>query len=108
MGHPVVPDQLRAEWAAWAMELENLCDKLTTAAARMLQRDRRELEKVTAERDQLLREKESGDPLHGFSGDLNSSYSPLKRQLNRRILAARGVNIPQANGVSHEHGAEGE
>lgn len=107
-GAPVVPDQLRAEWAAWAMELENLCDKLTTAAARMLQRDRRELEKVTAERDQLLREKESGDPVFGFvGGDGQSSYHPAKRALNRKILAARGVSIPH-NGATNEHVTEGE
>lgn len=106
-GHPVVPDQLRAEWASWAMELENLCDKLTVAAARMLQRDRRELEKVTAERDQLLAEKESDVTGLSFSGD-GGGYSPLKRALNRRLLAGRGVSIPQANGVSNVDGAESE
>jgi hypothetical protein len=98
-GHPVVPDQLRAEWASWAWELENLTDKLTVAAARMLQRDRRELEKVTAERDQLRAEAD-GLSVAGGRADAGG-YSPLKRALNRRRLG-----LPTPNGAAHVGSAE--
>lgn len=107
-GAPVVPDQLRAEWASWAIELEDLADKVAKGAAKMLMRDRRELEAVTAERDELRGQLDARDAFGVPAVGAGGGYSPLKRELNRRLLAARGVNIPHSNGVSHVDGSEGE
>ncbi len=41
-----MPDQIRAEWAAWVLELEGVCVNLTAAAGRVYDRDKRELDKA--------------------------------------------------------------
>lgn len=109
-GAPVVPDQIRAEWAAWQLELEAVCDKISAAAARMVTRDKRDLKKALKRLAELeddcgCKEKEAAQPV-GYGG-----YNPRKAELNRRVLAARGVKLPgmtpvQENG--HEPGAETE
>jgi len=112
-GEPTVPDQIRAEWAAWVLELEGVCDKLTAAAGRVYARDKRELDKalkrlaaVEAEADCECKD----EPLTTVG---TSGWNPEKRALNRRILAGRGVRIPEystveQNGASDERSTEGE
>lgn len=109
-GAPVVPDQIRAEWAAWQLELEAVCDKISAAAARMVTRDKRDLKKALKRLAQLEDDcgckEEQPAQAPAFGG-----YNPAKAALNRRVLAARGIKIPgmtpgQENG--HESGAETE
>lgn len=105
-GAPVVPDQLRAEWAAWALELEAMCDKITAAANRLNTRHKRELDRALEKLDEYKRREQAGDPL--MQADGPSSYSPMKRMLNRRLLAARGVSIPTNGGGYDVDESEGE
>jgi len=112
-GEPTVPDQIRAEWAAWVLELEGVCDKLTAAAGRVYARDKRELDKalkrlaaVEAEADCECKD----EPVTTVG---SSGWNPEKRALNRRILASRGVRVPMftgpgENGASDERSTESE
>lgn len=95
-GAPVVPEQIRAEWAAWQLELEAICDKIGAAAARLQTRNKRELDRALAELAELKAERES-DPAGIFGGDAGAGggYSPMKRALNRRRLGLT------ANGAAH-------
>ena len=108
-----MPDQIRAEWAAWVLELEGVCDKLTAAAGRVYARDKRELDKAlkrlaVAEAEAECECKETAVATVGVGG-----WNPAKRALNRRILAGRGVRLPELqtvdqNGASDERSTEGE
>lgn len=102
MGHPIVPTQIRAEWAAWQLELEAICDKIGAAASRNQTRHKRELDRALAELDEVKAEQAtpSAPPELGFG------WNPQKRALNRQLLEARGKHLPTRNGVSHEHGVE--
>lgn len=104
MGHPVVPEQIRAEWAAWQLELEAICDKIGAAANRLQTRHKRDLDKALAELEEY--KAREANPLSA-SPAAAGSYSPVKRALNRRVLASRGVNIPNG-GSPHVDGAETE
>lgn len=109
-GAPVVPDQIRAEWAAWQLELEAVCDKISAAAARMVTRDKRDLKKALKRLAEL--EDDCGCKEEApAQAPVYAGYNPEKVALNRKALAMRGVRIPgmpipQENG--HESGAETE
>lgn len=99
-GAPVVPSQIRAEWVGWQFELEGLCDKLTTTAARLYQRDKRALEAA----EKRVLELEAAHPCGCEDAEVTGAVStggwnPAKRLLNRRVLAGRGMHPPEfANG----------
>ena len=94
MGRPVVPQAIRAEWAVWQIELENLCDKVTAAAARAYERDRTELRKAKKKIEELEARAAAGD-VQGDGWDTDSgSWHPHKRAMNRLVLERRGVKLP--------------
>jgi hypothetical protein len=111
-GQSVMPDQVRAEWVAWQYEFEAILDKLSAAAARQVTRDKRDLKKALKRLKELESEKDCGcGGGAAVAPAVSGSYSPEKRLLNRRILASRGITVPDLtpqNGAGYEHGAESE
>ncbi len=93
-GAPVVSSQIRAEWVAWQFELEGLCDKLTTTAARLYQRDVRALQAAQKRVVELeaAAEQQSGRGEQAAAGD--GSRMTEKRRLNRLVLASRNIEVP--------------
>ena len=93
-GAPLVPSQIRAEWVAWQFELEGLCDKLTTTASRLYQRDVRALQAAQKRAVELeaAAEQQSGSGDQAAAGD--GWRMTEKRRLNRLVLASRGKEMP--------------
>ena len=93
-GAPVVPSQIRAEWVAWQFELEGLCDKLTTTASRLYQRDVRALQAAQKRVVELEAgaEQQSGSGDQAVAGD--GWRMTEKRRLNRLVLASRNIEVP--------------
>lgn len=91
LGAPVVPDQIRAEWAGWAWELQGLCDNITAAAARMNTRAVRGLKKA----EERIEELEAECGCHDEEPVTAHGFSDRKRAIRRRLLAERGVDIDQ-------------
>lgn len=104
MGAPVVPAQIRAEWAAVQLELEAICDKIAAAANRLNTRHKRDLDRALEELEEY--KAREADPMENFGGA--GSISPARRALSRRALAMRG-RLPQGmNGGEYVAGAETE
>lgn len=104
-----MPDAIRAEWVAWQLELESLCDKISAAASRLQSRHKRELDRVLEELEE--RKAREADAYQGVMGQVGPGYSAHKRALNRQVLAMRGQTIPNfmpANGGADEPSAETE
>ena len=93
-GEPVVPSQIRAEWVAWQFEFESLCDKLTTTASRLYQRDVRALQAAQKRVVELeaAAEQQSGSGEQAVAGD--GWRMTEKRRLNRLVLASRNIEVP--------------
>jgi len=111
-GAPVVPNQIRAEWTAWQFEFESLCDKLSAAAARLYQRDKKALD-IALKKIEVL-EAAIDDPCSDASGVVAApgvpgvGWNPEKSAMNRLLLASRGIHIPQVNGGAHVDGVEAQ
>ncbi|MEN8176309.1 MAG: hypothetical protein ABFS23_11130 [Pseudomonadota bacterium] len=109
-GDTVLPDQIRAEWTAWQFELEALCDKLSAAAARLYQRDKRALDAAVKRVAELEAEADCGcaDTAAPELSATGSGWSAEKRALNRSLLARRrALAVPQLeNGRSDVDVAE--
>lgn len=105
MGRPVVPTQIQAQWAAAQLELEAVLDKITAATARQITRDKRELEKAQKRLRELEGDCGCGDGEKAEPAARQrlggSRYSPHKRELSRRVLAGRGIDLSR-NGGDHE------
>ena len=100
-GDPVIPVAIRAEWAAWQFELEALCDKLSAAAARLYQRDKRVLDAAM----KRISELESGTETAKAgptgseidSSSAGSTWNPEKIALYRQARALTGTTVPNVN-----------
>ena len=91
-GAPVVPVQIRAQWATAQLELEAILDKITAATARQITRDKRELEKAHARLQELEGDCGCGEKAAAAAPG-GSRLSAHKRELSRRVLADRGIDI---------------
>ncbi|KKL55717.1 hypothetical protein LCGC14_2252620 [marine sediment metagenome] len=101
-GDPVIPVAIRAEWAAWQFELEALSDKVSNAAARLYQRDKRVLDAALARINEL--EAAAADPKSGSIGpdmaaNTGSTWNPDKIALYRKARALTGATVPNANPI---------
>lgn len=104
-GDPVIPASIRAEWAVCQIQLQNLCDQVTQAAARAYERDRVKL-KAAATR---IEELEVAAQVQDLTTDMpgGTGWNPAKIALNRMLLAEEtGVSIPTTVGAPHVDGTE--
>ena len=96
-GDPVIPVAIRAEWAAWQFELEALCDKVSNAAARLYQRDKRVLDAALARINELEGRVTAPTPTDGVACDSPSTWNPEKIALYRKARALTGATVPNPN-----------
>ncbi len=102
-GDTVIPASIRAEWAVVQIQIQNLLDQVTQAAARAYERDRVKL-KAQAVR---IEELESVVQVHAMPDFTGGGWNPEKIRLNRMLLAAEeGVSIPTFPGESNVNGVE--
>ncbi len=104
-GDPVIPASIRAEWAVVQIQLQNLLDQITAAAARAYERDRVKLRQAHTRIEEL---EVAAQDLHPTNGTpVGTGWDPEKIALNRMLMAAEaGAPIPTFVGDSHVDGTE--
>ena len=98
-GDPVIPVAIRAEWAAWQFELEALCDKVSNAAARLYQRDKRVLDAALARISELEGGVQQDATAEAAPSGSGSTWNPEKIALYQKARALTGATVPNANPV---------
>lgn len=98
-GDPVIPASIRAEWAVCQIQLQNLCDQVTQAAARAYERDRVKLKAAADRIAELETRATSPKPSAGLSPGSESTWHPDKIALYRLARAKNGQVIPNADPI---------
>ncbi len=102
-GDTVIPASIRAEWAVVQIQIQNLLDQVTAAAARAYERDRVKLRQAQARIEQL----ESEVQVHATPEVTGAGWNPAKIALNRLLEAEEnGRPIPTFPGADYVDGAE--
>ena len=96
-GDPVIPASIRAEWAVCQIQLQNLCDQITQAAARAYERDRVKLKAAAARIDELEAIRQSVAAQVNEPSGSGSTWNPDKIALYRAARALTGTRTP--NGI---------
>jgi len=104
MGAPTAPASMRAEWVAWQYEFEAILDKITAAVNRQYTRDKIELKKALKRIEELEQNDPQGDPVELVaSAYQGGGWNPAKRLLNRRVLAMKGIKLPDTFEQEQNH-----
>lgn len=104
-GDPVIPASIRAEWAVVQIQLQNLLDQITAAAARAYERDRVKLRQAQTRIEEL----EVAAQVHDVTPDMpiGTGWNPEKIALNRLIMACEaGESLPTFLGGPDVDGIE--
>jgi len=75
VGHPVVPDQIRAEWAQAQLVFHDLLTQLSASLARQARAEKKRIERLR----ERAQEASEGQPLHRRPPDLASRKAALRR-----------------------------
>ena len=75
LGHPVVPDQIRAEWAQAQLVFHDLLTQLSASLARQARAEKKRIERLR----ERAQEASEGQPLHRRPPDLASRKAALRR-----------------------------
>lgn len=102
-GETIIPASIRAEWVVVQIQIQNLLDQVTQAAARAYERDRRKLATAYARIEEL----ETVAQIQNVTEPPGTGWNPAKIALNRLITAEEeGVPIPTFPGESYVDGTE--
>lgn len=102
-GETVIPASIRAEWAVVQIQIQNLLDQVTTAAARAYERDRVKLKAAAVRIEEL----EAVVQVHTAPEVTAVGWNPAKVALLRQITAEEeGLPIPTFTGEPHVNGVE--
>lgn len=75
LGHPVVPDQIRAEWASAQLVFHDLLTQLSASLARQARAEKKRIERLR----ERAQEASEGQPQHRRPPSLASRKAELRR-----------------------------